>query len=460
MPPALSPNSMVARDKAFTLHPYANLKSIEADGSLIVSRGDGMHVYDEDGRAYLESVGGLWCAALGFGGETRLVEAATKALEALPFYHQFGPKAHEPGVALAERLIGMAPVPMSKAFFCCSGSEANDTAIKLVWYYNNALGRPEKKKIISRQRGYHGVTIAAASLTGIPRNHAMFDLPIAGVLHTHCPHYYRGAEPGESEAAFVERITDDLERLILEEGPETIAAFIAEPIMGAGGVVVPPEGYFERVQTILKKHDILFIADEVICGFGRTGKPWGSDTFGLKPDILTSAKMLTAAYLPLSAVLVNEKVYQTVAEGSAEIGVFGHGFTYGGHPVSCAVALEAIAIYEERDLYGHVARLGPYLQSRLRELYDHPLVGEVRGVGFIAGVELVADKETKAAFDPKQGVGAYCVERAQAHGMIGRPVGDTLCVSPPLIMSETHIDKIVEIYRLALDDTLAWLREA
>lgn len=454
---APSPNSMSARDRAYALHPYANARAIEEHGSLIVTRGDGMYVFDEDGNRYLESVAGLWCAGLGFGGEQRLVDAAAKTLEKMPFYHQFGPKAHEPAIELAERLIGMAPAPMSKVFFCCSGSEANDTALKFVWYYNNARGRPQKKKVISRIRGYHGVTIAAASMTGIPYNHAMFDLPIPNILHTHCPHYYRCAEAGESEEQFVERITGDLEQMILDEGPETVAAFIAEPVMGAGGVVVPPAGYFKRVQEILKKYDILFIVDEVICGFGRTGNAWGSQTFDLQPDILCCAKMLTASYMPLSAVMIRDEIFQHIADGSATIGTFGHGFTYGGHPASCAVGIEALKIYEERDLFGHAGRLAPYFQAKMQSLADHPLVGEVRGVGLVAGIELVANKETKEPFDKSVAAGPRAMMLAQQHGMIARAVGDTLCVSPPLILSEAHVDAIAETHRKSFDALAAEL---
>lgn len=449
------PNSAAARDQKYALHAYANARAIEANPSLVITRGEGMYVYDEDDNAYIESVAGLWSAGLGFGGEERVVEAATRAMRKLPFYHQFGPKAHPAGIDLAERLIELAPVPMSKVFFCCSGSEANDTAVKFVWYYNNVRGRPHKKKIISRLRGYHGVTVAAASMTGLPYNHALFDLPIPNILHTHCPHYYRGAEEGETEADFMMRITGDLEQMILDEGPETIAAFIAEPVMGAGGVVVPPAGYFARVQQILKRHDILFIVDEVITGFGRTGKYWGSQTFDLQPDILTCAKMLTASFMPLSAVMIRDEIYQAIADGSAEIGTFGHGFTYGGHPVSCAVGLEVLDIYAERDVQGQVARLAPYFQQKIREIGDHPLVGEVRGIGLVAGVEVVADKATRTAFAKERGVAARCVAHAQAHGMISRNIGDTIAVSPPLIVDRAGVDIIAATIRKALDDTHA-----
>lgn len=452
------PNSASARDKRVQLHPYANARAVEEHGALVITRGDGLYVYDENDTPYLEAMAGLWSASLGFGGEERIVEAATEAMRKLPFYHQFGPKAHSYGVDLSERLLEVAPVPMSKTFFCCSGSEANDTAVKFVWYYNNALGRPKKKKIISRMRGYHGVTVAAASMTGLPWNHANFDLPIDNILHTHCPHYYRGAEDGESEAEFMTRITDDLEAMIIEEGPDTVAAFIAEPVMGAGGVVVPPEGYFKRVQEILKKYDILFIADEVITGFGRTGNYWGCQTFDLQPDILTCAKMLTASYMPLSAVMIRDELFQAIADASNTLGTFGHGYTYGGHPVSCAVGLEVLSIYEERDIQGHAKRLSPYFQKKMRGLGDHPLVGEVRGVGMVAALELVEDKAMKKAFDKARGVGTYFVARAQDHGMISRNIVDAIAVSPPLVIDEAHIDMIAERLEKSLDDTLAMVQ--
>src|SRR5579875_2131497 len=292
----------------------------------------------------------------------------------------------------------MMPVPMSKAFFNNSGSEANDTALKIVWYYNNALGRHRKKKIISRAKAYHGVTIATASLTGLAANHRDFDLPIAGIRHADAPHYYRAAKPGESEEDFATRLAESLDALIQREDPETVAAFIAEPVMGAGGVILPPKTYFEKIQAVLKKHDVLLIADEVICGFGRTGNMFGSETYKLEPDMITMAKQLSAAYLPISALMVSERIYRAMVGESEKIGTFGHGFTYGGHPVAAAVALEALKIYEERDILGHVRRVAPRFQEGLRRLGRHPLVGEARGVGLIGGLELVKDKATREPF--------------------------------------------------------------
>ncbi len=450
-------NSAASRDIAYVLHPYTNLERHKTVGPQVMAKGKGIWVYDEEGKSYIEGMAGLWCTSLGFD-EPRLVEAATRQLRALPFYHVFNAKSHNPAIDLAERLIEMAPVPMSKIFFANSGSEANDSAIKMAWYYNNALGRPEKKKIISRMKAYHGVTIASASLTGLPANHRGFDLPIDRVIHTDCPHHYRFAEEGESEEAFATRLADSLERLIEQEGPETIAAFFAEPVMGAGGVIVPPKTYFEKIQPILKKHDILFVADEVICGFGRTGNMFATETFNLQPDIITVAKALSSAYLPISALLINEKVSEPIYRQSGEIGTFGHGFTYSAHPVSAAVAVETLKIYEERDTVGHVRSVMRRFQDGLRAFADHPMVGEVRGIGLVAGVELSKDKATKTSFDPKDGVGMYLAGRALEHGLIIRAIpGDTITFCPPLIITAKEIDELVARFGKALDDTAAWV---
>ena len=424
---------------------------------MVIARGDGAWVYDEQGRAYLEAASGLWCASLGFN-EPRLAEAAYRQLKTLPFMHLFSSRSHSPAIELAERLLRLAPVPMSKVFFANSGSEAADTAVKMVWFFSNALGRPEKKKIVARQDGFHGSTVAAASLTGILRNHRKFDLPIPNIIHAARPHYYRGARPGESEEAYASRLASELDRQILAEGPETVAAMIAEPVMGAGGVLLPPAGYFEKVQRITAKHEMLFIADEVICGFGRTGNLWGSQTYGIKPDILTTAKQLSAGYAPISAVMVNQRVYDVLRQGSDEIGTFAHGFTYSGHPVSAAVALECLKIYEEIDVAARARRLAPRLQEGLRERYaDHGLVGEIRGVGLVAAVELVLDKATGQAFEPALGVGAHCMARAVQHGVILRALGDTIAFSPPLIVREAQIDQILDRFGEALRDTAEWL---
>jgi len=452
------PNSAAARDVRSQLHPYTNPVAFEEHGPVIVTRGDGVWVEDEQGDRYIEALAGLWCTALGFSAEDRIARVAYDQMRDLAFYHPFGAKAHTPGIDLAERLLAMAPVPMSKVLFSTSGSEANDTAIKLIRFYNNALGRPEKKKIISRMKAYHGVTLASASLTGLPNNHRDFDLPLPGILHTSCPHHYRFAQDGESPEAFATRCADDLDALIRAEGPETVAAFFAEPVMGAGGVIVPPPTYFEKIQKVLKQHDVLLVADEVICGFGRTGNVWGSQTFGLHPDILVCAKQLSSGYMPLSALMMSEAVYQPIRENAGRIGILGHGFTYGGHPVSCAVALEVLRIYEERSVFAHAAAVGPHMQSRLRALADHPLVGEVRGAGLVAGVELVRDKAARQPFDPAQGVGAVIGRHLHQHGVMTRVIGDTVAFAPPLIITEEEIDTMVSRVAQAFDDTLTWCR--
>ena len=455
----MSQTTAAARDQSFHLHPATNLRTVQKEGPLVITRGEGVYVYDDEGRRYLEGMSGLWCASLGFS-ERRLAEAAYRQMCELPFYHSFSGKVPAIATELAQRLIRIAPAGMGKALFANSGSEANDTAIKLAWYINNALGRPRKKKIISRQRAYHGVTIATASLTGLAFAHEDFDLPIARILHTDCPHYYRGAQPGESEEAFATRLAGNLEQLILREDPDTIAAFFAEPVMGAGGVIVPPATYFDRVQSILKKYDILFVVDEVICGFGRTGNMFGTQTFGLEPDIMTLAKALSAGYQPISANLLTNALYDILLAQSDKLGIFGHGYTYSAHPVPAAVALETLKIYEERDIVGHVRRVGPRMQAAIRSYADHPLIGDARGIGLIGAVEVVRDKASKQSFDPKAGVAAYLVRRAQHHGAILRNMpGDVVAFSPPLIISETEIDEMMTCFGRALDDTWSMVKD-
>ena len=447
------------RDLAFHLHPATNLRTVQTEGPLVIARGEGVYVYDDEGRRYLEGMAGLWCASLGFS-ERRLAEAAYRQMCELPFYHSFTGKVPAISTELAERLVGMAPAGMAKALFANSGSEANDTAVKLAWYINNALGRPAKKKIISRQRAYHGVTIASGSLTGLAFAHNDFDLPIARFLHTDCPDYYRGALPGESEEAFAARLAANLEQLILREGPDTVAAFFAEPVMGAGGVIVPPATYFDRIQPILAKYDILFVADEVICGFGRTGNMFGSQTFNLRPDIITVAKALSAGYIPISANLRSARLCDILLALSDKLGVFGHGYTYSSHPVPAAVALETLKIYEELDIVAQVNRVGPRMQAGLRSYADHPLVGQARGIGLIGAVELVRDKATRASFDPKAGIAAFLVRRAQHHGAILRSMaGDIVAFSPPLIITDAEIDEMLACFGRALDDTWAMVKE-
>lgn len=457
----LSPNSPEARDKAYHLHAYTNAKKHLEVGPLIIDRGEGIHVIDTAGNRYIEAMAGLWSVAVGFG-ERRLVEAAARQMQKLPFYHTFGHKSHGPLIDLAEKLVTMAPGAMSKAFFTNSGSEAIDTALKVIWYRSNALGQPERKKVISRDRAYHGVTIASASLTGLATNHRSFDLPISGILRTGSPHHWRDALANESEEEFATRRARELEELIVAEGPETIAAFFGEPVMGAGGVIVPPATYWTKIQAVLRKYDILLVADEVICGFGRTGNMFGCETFNIEPDILVLSKALSSSYLPISALVANDRVLQPLINESDRIGTFGHGFTGGGHPVAAAVALESIAVIEERGLVHHAAVVGERLLAGLRQMEDHPLIGEVRGVGLLAAVELVTDKAGKNALAVPGQLGALVNAELQMNGVISRNMSDALAFCPPLIISESEVDELLARFRRALDhaarQVLPWVR--
>jgi 4-aminobutyrate---pyruvate transaminase len=457
----LAPNSLAARDVAYTVHPFTNLRQHERQGPLVITGGEGVWVWDDEGKRYIEGLAGLWCAALGFS-ERRLAEAAKRQLDTLPYTHTFSHRSAEPVIELAERLIKLAPAPLAKAFFVNSGSEAIDTAIKLIWYYNNARGRPEKKRIIGRKRGYHGITIAAGHLTGLPYARAGFDLPASDrFFHVTTPSHYRDGRPEESEEAFATRLAEEMDTLIRALGPETVAAFFAEPVMGAGGVIVPPAGYFEKVQAVLKRHDVLMVADEVICGFNRTGNVWGSETFGIAPDLMTCAKQLSSAYLPIAGVLMSQPIYEALADQSEKLGNLGMGYTYGGHPVSAAVAVETLKIYESDDVLGHVRKVSPRFQERLLALGHLPLVGEARGVGLMGGVEIVEDKATRKQFDPALKVNQQIVARCLQHGLIVRPLpGDVIGICPPLIISETEIDQLFDRLEAALGDAAGALPKA
>lgn len=450
-------SNAAVRDVETVIHPYTNFDAFRATGPMIIERGEGIHVWDADGRKYIEGLAGLWCTSLGYN-EPELIEAANEQFRQIPFTHVFGGKSHERAAELAEKLKAIAPHKASKVLFCGSGSEANDQQIKLVWYYNNALGHTKRKKIISRQRAYHGVTIASASLTGLLPNHRDFDLPLSFARHTDCPHYYRYAEPGETEDEFTTRLAANLEKLIIEEDPETVAAFIAEPVMGAGGVIIPPEGYFQKIQAVLDKYGIYFIADEVICGFARTGNMFGSQTFGMKPDSISVAKALSSAYVPIAAITVGEEMYQAMLDESKKIGTFGHGFTYTAHPVAAAVAVKTLEIYEKRNIVGHVRGVAPRFEQRIAQLGQHPLVGHTRARGLLGAIELVADKTDKRSFDAKIGVGTAVQKAAEKHGLIVRALGgDIIAFCPPLIVTEADIDDIFDRIERALDDTESWI---
>ncbi len=434
------------------IYPTTNLSATE---QLLFERGEGIYVYDQSGKQYLEGLAGLWCTGLGYGNR-ELIDTISSQLATLSFSHTFGGKSHQPVIDLADKLAGMVPVDKAMVFFGNSGSDANDTHIKLLRYYFNAIGKPEKRKIITRERAYHGVTVAAGSLTSLPANLAHFDAPLdaLGILRTDHPHYYRGAKPGESEADFVARITANLEQLILSEGPDTIAAFIAEPITGASGVIVPPAGYYEAVQAILEKHDILFWADEVITGFGRTGKLFGCETVNIqKPAMMTFAKQLSSAYYPISASVIRGDLYEPMISASNEVGVFGHGFTYSGHPVACAAALKTLEIYERDGLYANAASVGEYLQSRLQEFADMESVGEVRGAGLLAAVELVSNRDDRT---PDVDLAKRATLACQENGLIVRNVaGNALAVCPPLIITREQVDEIVDKLRRSLEQALS-----
>jgi 4-aminobutyrate---pyruvate transaminase len=451
-------SNMAVRDIETVIHPYTNLARHREVGPLILNEGRGIYLYDDKGKRYIEGMAGLWCTALGYGNE-EIVDAAAAAMRKVSFTHAFGGKSHDGVIELSEKLKELSPVPASKILFGTSGSEGNDMQMKLTWYLNNARGKPEKKKIISRIRGYHGVTIASASLTGLPWVHNDFDLPIKNVLHTSCPHFYRYGQDGETEEEFASRMAQDLEDLILREGPDTVAGFIAEPVMGAGGVLMPPKGYFEKIHPILEKYDIRFIADEVICGFGRTGNWFGTQTLGMKPHSITMAKAITSAYFPMSAITIEEDLYQAMLDESRKLGTFGHGYTYTAHPVGCATALKTIEIYQRDKIMEHAKKVSPVFQSRLMKLADHPMVGEARGVGLIGAVELVADKATKRSFEPKKMAGASAVNVMQDLGLIVRNVQDSLALCPPLIITTDEIHEMFDLFEKGLDQMEAWARK-
>jgi 4-aminobutyrate---pyruvate transaminase len=438
------------------IYPVTNLSAVE---QLNIVSGKGVYVYDDAGNQYLEGLSGLWCSALGYGNE-ELIAAINSQLKTLSYSHLFGGRTHPVVMELADKLAAMLPIADARIFFSNSGSEANDSQIKMLRYYGNAIGKPQKKKIIALDRGYHGVTVAAAALTGLPVMHSHFDLPVEalGILRADCPHYFRGKIGDESEDEFVSRLLKNLEKIIFEEGAETIAAFIAEPLMGAGGVIVPPEGYLPKVQALLNEHGILLWADEVICGFGRTGNDFGSTTMGIKPDLMSLAKQLSSAYIPISAAVIPGEMYEAMVDQSTQVGVFGHGYTYTGHPVACAAALKALEIYERDDLFAQAAKMGAHMQSRLQEFSGHELVGEVRGKGLIGAIELVANKETGQAFSDGK-VGAFAQRACQDAGLLLRVVsGSSVAFCPPLIIEENQVDEMVEKFGTALASNLEYAK--
>ena len=458
--------SLEEMDKQSLFHPVTSVGDHLKNGPTIFSDGYGVRVKDQHGRSLIDLGAGLWCVNVGYG-RPEIAEAAAKAIKDLSYYHLFGSASNEPVIRLADRVLTLFREKsdaghLSKIFFGTSGSDANDTNFKLVRYYNNLRGKPQKKKIISRLGAYHGLTYAAASMTGIPSYHKAFDLPVEGVLHTACPHYYRYGNPGEDETAFTDRMVGELKEMIQREGADTIAAFIAEPIMGTGGVFLPPKGYFEKVQAVLAENDILFIADEVITGFGRTGAWFATGLYKLKPDIVTLAKGITSAYFPLSASVISEDIWTVLRDASPEFGPLMHGFTYSGHPVGGAVGLANLDIMEREGLVENSAAMGAHLRERLRkELADNPFVGDVRGAGLMVAVEFVADKATRRFFQPQTQVHRIVARKVLEEGVLLRalPYGEIVSFSPPLCITRSEIDEAVDRFSHALERAMPELRQ-
>jgi putrescine---pyruvate transaminase len=436
-----------AMSQAHHLAPFTDYKQLHEKGPRIITRAEGVYLWDSEGHKILDGMAGLWCVAVGYGRE-ELVEAASRQMRELPFYNTFFNTAHPPVLELARAIAEIAPPGMNHVFFTGSGSEGNDTMLRMVRHYWALKGKPAKQVIISRVNGYHGSTVAGASLGGMSGMHAQGGM-IPGIVHIPQPYWF-GEGGGMTPDDFGIWAADQLEKKILEVGEENVAAFIAEPVQGAGGVIIPPDTYWPRIREILARYDILFVADEVICGFGRTGQWFGSDYYGNRPDLMTIAKGLTSGYVPMGGLIVSDKVFQVVNEG----GDFNHGFTYSGHPVAAAVALENLRILRDEKIIERVrGETAPYLQERLRELADHPLVGEVRGLGMLGAIELVRDKQTRERFPGELGAGMICRGHCFSNGLIMRAVGDTMIIAPPLVISKAEIDELVDKARLCLDLT-------
>jgi 4-aminobutyrate--pyruvate transaminase len=451
------PNSLEARDKAYVVHGLTNLRDHLDRGPLVIESGKGVWVRDQTGRDYLEGMSGLWCISLGYG-EQRLIDACRKQMETLAYYHLTNHRSHAPVIDLADKLIAIAPVPMSHVWFANSGSEANDCAARLCWYYWNAKDQRTRRKFIAHRRAYHGNTIASASLSGVGYTHEQFGLPLPGFLHVECPDFYASGLPGESEEEFSDRLLAALERLIESEGSDSIAAFFTEPIMAAGGVVIPPRRYLDGLQTLLARYGILLVADEVVTAFGRTGDMFGTTTMGLVPDMIVCAKGITSAYFPLSAVLINERVFQAMVQQSERLPLFGLTMTYSGHPVGAAVAREAIRIYEDDDIVLRTRRMERLLLDGLSDrIGASPIAGQIRGRGLLAGVQLVADRNDRRFFDPALRVGPRVADAAENRGLFVRAIGDVIAICPPLPISEDELHMLIDRLARAIADVEAQL---
>ncbi len=442
------------QDQRSQFHPFTSINDLKNEGPTVMASGSGIRVRDVNGKEYLDGMAGLWCVNLGYGRK-EISEAIARQSERLSFFHTFNGMSSDVVAECAEALLARAPVPMSRVFFGASGSDANETQLKLIWAYNNLRGKPAKKKVIARWNAYHGSGVATASLTGLPGMHTLFDLPQGPILHVSAPYYYRNAPEGMSERDFSRQLAKELEDLIEREGGDTIAAFFAEAVMGAGGLIPPPEGYFEEIAPILKKHDILLVADEVVSGFGRLGTYWGSQTYGYEPDLITSAKGVTSGYFPMSAVFISPKVWDVLESNADKVGVFGHGYTYSAHPVGAAAALAALKLIDELKVVENVADVGPYIMAALRDrLGQHAHVGDIRGKGLMLGIELMKDRETKQVFPMANRTGRQVLKAAAERGLITRALGDTLVFAPPLIITRADADEIVDKFALAVEDVL------
>lgn len=455
----LSIDDIGTLDRNSVLHPFTNLKDFAsgaAGSPTIMETGKGVRIKDASGREYIDGFAGLYCVNVGYG-RTEVAEAIAKQAYKLAYYHSYAAHTTEELARLSDRLVKMAPGDMSKVFYGLSGSDANETQAKLVWYYNNLRGLPKKKKIIARERGYHGCTVVAGSMTGLNFYHDHMDLPVSGILRTGVPHYYWGAKEGETEEEFSQRRADELDALIIAEGADTVGAFIGEPVLGTGGIIPPPAGYWQKIQAVLRRHDVLLIADEVITGFGRVGKDFGSNLYGIEPDLITVAKGLTAAYVPLSACIVGRRVYEVMEEGSAKLGSFSHGYTYSGHPIGAAAANAVLDIVARENLAENAASRGAYMLASLKKAFAQlPIVGEVRGIGMLAAIEFVANREDKARFDPALKIGPRISQAARDRNLIARamPHGDILGFAPPLVMTESEIDEMVSIASAAVKQVM------
>jgi L-2,4-diaminobutyrate transaminase len=447
-------------DRENFFHPSTHLAQF-ARGEMpnrVMTGGKGVYVEDREGNRLLDAFAGLYCVNIGYG-RTEIVDAITKQAQELAYYHSYVGHGTEASITLAKMILDRAPDNMSKVYFGLSGSDANETNVKLVWYYNNIKGRPEKKKIISRWRGYHGSGLVTGSLTGLELFHKKFDLPLAQVIHTEAPYYFRRANMDQTEEEFSAHCAAELEKLILAEGPDTVAAFIGEPVLGTGGIVPPPAGYWAAIQAVLKKYDILLIADEVVTGFGRLGSMFGSQHYGIEPDIITIAKGLTSAYAPLSGSIISDKVWKVLEDGTDEFGAIGHGWTYSAHPICAAAGVANLKVIDDLNLIANAGEVGAYLNKALTDAVgDHTHVGEVRGEGMLCAVELVDNKAGRTFFEADRKIGPAIASALLKRNVIARamPQGDILGFAPPMCLTKDEADIIAQAMKESVEEVFGY----